>query len=81
VITGDDEAARRCSTGYDYEAGGAIYLEEDLSAWVYMNWRQITSDEWQHATERHAELPRNATRLEAGDLGAAELAKYNRAGR
>jgi len=73
VVTLDTATARRCSTGYDYAAGGAIYLEEDISAGVYIEAQKLTPDEWRNVPDCEGELPRNATRLEAGDLGAAKL--------
>ena len=71
VIYGDTMRALMCATGYDYQSeDGVVYLEEDLSAVLYvknfMTAHEQNGVEWSHRDK----LPRGLTRItEAGSIG------------
>ena len=71
VIYGDTMRALMCATGYDYQSeDGVVYLEEDLSAVLYvknfMTANEQNEVEWSHRDE----LPRGLKRIaEAGSIG------------
>ena len=73
MVFGDLTTARRCATGYDYAATDCIYLEEDISAGVYLEHRGMTPEQWERVPVTYGELPRNTRRVAAGDLGAAAV--------
>ena len=68
-VTGDTEMALRCSTGYDYQKGDVVYLEEDCSVGVYMKARGLTNDYLVGLPEFNFS-PRGFDRPPAGDLGS-----------
>ena len=73
MVFGDLTTARRCATGYDYATTDCIYLEEDISAGVYLDHRGMTPEQWERVPVTYGELPRNVRRVPAGDLGALHL--------
>ena len=83
AVTGDlAETARECSTGYDYERNGTIYLEEDVSAPLFLR----TVGLWERGdtplpipTRQIADIPSTWKRIGSGTIGAAYLAElFNR---
>lgn len=70
-ITGDEETARRCATGYDYARGATIYLEEDVSAGAYFAYYGLSAGEVRSLGINEREFsPRHLTHVAAGDIGA-----------
>ena len=74
-VIGDTETARACATGYDYETDAAVYLEEDLSAGIYLRHYGIADLRGIEQVSRASlSLERiGARRLPAGSLGQVHM--------
>jgi hypothetical protein len=76
VVRGDRANALSCATGYDYTSrrDDVVYLEEDLSATIYVR-NFMTEDERADMPFFHRdELPTGLTRItEPGAIGAAYM--------
>ena len=60
--------ARECATGYDYATRGAVYLEGDVSAHVFVLALGLTPETWPQLREREFS-PRHLPSLAAGSRG------------